>query len=213
MLKFSFAASLVLGVALPATASAAIIQTFDSRQSFAAAVGPILGLPISLPGAPPVFANALVSGPITFTARDGLLAGNGANILSTEFDADALILDFATPIFAVGLFGGVGDVDFGYFDGTVEVDAIGSGITTFVAGMRPTYFGFTSDTAFSRLKLSVQSFDGGVSSVAFATLQDQVDLSGVPEPASWALMIAGFGAIGVVKRHRRSNVARAAMIV
>ena len=33
--------------------------------------------------------------------------------------------------------------------------------------------------------------------------------SNVPEPASWAMMIAGFGLVGAVSRRRRSVVARA----
>ena len=32
-----------------------------------------------------------------------------------------------------------------------------------------------------------------------------VDLSAVPEPANWALMIAGFGAVGTTLRRRRSS--------
>jgi hypothetical protein len=33
---------------------------------------------------------------------------------------------------------------------------------------------------------------------------DNLAVAGVPEPANWALMIAGFGAIGVMSRRRRS---------
>jgi hypothetical protein len=33
--------------------------------------------------------------------------------------------------------------------------------------------------------------------------------SGVPEPASWALLIAGFGLVGAVQRRRRPRVAEA----
>jgi hypothetical protein len=213
MFRFPLIASLLLGVALPSPAAAAITQTFNSRLAFVSATGHAIGLPINLPGVPTVFAEKLVTGPIKLTALDSLLAGNGANIISTAFDSDVLILDFDQPIFAIGLFGGVGDVDFGYIDGDLAVDAVGSGITAFTALSQPTYFGLISDTGFSQLRLSVRSFDEGASSVAFASLQDRIDLpSAVPEPTSWALLIAGFGVVGVAQRRRRSKPVRAAML-
>ena len=209
MLKFSLIASFLLGAVLPNTAAAAIVHTFTNRQAFTAASGHTIALPIGLAGASPVFAASLLTGPIRLSARDGSLAGDGGGIVSTAFDSDALILDFAQPIFAIGLFGGVGDADFGYIDGALDIDAVGSGTTFFSAAARPTYFGLISDTGFSQLRLSVRSFDDGASSVAFAALQDRIDLPGaVPEPASWALMIAGFGAVGVIQRRRRSKQSR-----
>jgi hypothetical protein len=204
MLKFSFIASLILGTALPSPASAAIIQTFASRQAFVAASGHAIGLPLGLPGASPVFADSLVTGSIRLSARDGLLAGDGGGIVSTAFDSDELILDFNQPIFAIGLFGGIGDAAFGYIDGVLGIDAVGSGVAEFAAGAHPTYFGLISDTGFSQLRLSVRDFDEGASSVAFAALQDRIDLaSAVPEPTSWLLLIAGFGLVGAQHRRRR----------
>jgi PEP-CTERM motif len=34
-----------------------------------------------------------------------------------------------------------------------------------------------------------------------------VSLAAVPEPASWALMIGGFGLVGFAMRRRKANVA------
>lgn len=213
MRKFPLIASVLLCIALPSPAAAAITQTFSSRQAFVSATGHAISLPINLPGVSPVFAEKLVTGPITLTALDSQLAGNGTNIISTAFDSDVLILDFDTPIFAIGLFGGVGDVDFGYIDGDVAVDAVGSGMAAFTALSHPTYFGLISDTSFSQLRLSVRSFDSGASSVAFVSLQDRIDLStGVPEPSSWALLIAGFGVVGAAQRRRRSRPSRVPLV-
>ena len=40
-------------------------------------------------------------------------------------------------------------------------------------------------------------------------LLDGVSVAAVPEPAAWALLLAGFGAVGVAARRRRGNVAAA----
>jgi hypothetical protein len=49
---------------------------------------------------------------------------------------------------------------------------------------------------------------GGFTSFQAGSGLDDVSLSvGVPEPASWALMIAGFGGIGAMLRRRRDTAA------
>ena len=59
------------------------------------------------------------------------------------------------------------------------------------------YFGFTGATGLSHSIQDVSAWDLDV--------QDRV--AGVPEPSSWALMIAGFGGMGAILRRRRSLVA------
>ncbi len=205
MPKFAILIGTCLALAVPVIASAAIIQTVGSRAAFTAAVGHISGQPLSLPGAPPVFASSLVTGPITLSALADQLAGNGGGIISTALDSDVLILDFAQPIFAVGLFGGIGDIDFTYIAGVTDVELVGSGSTSFVNGITASYLGLVSDTAFSQLRLSVNSFDQGASSIGFVGLQNRVDLAtAVPEPASWATLTFGFAALGLMARRRRT---------
>jgi hypothetical protein len=42
-------------------------------------------------------------------------------------------------------------------------------------------------------------------------IQGQItNLGGVPEPASWALMLGGFGVVGVLARTRRRTMATVA---
>ena len=70
------------------------------------------------------------------------------------------------------------------------------------------YFGF-SDTLFDEVHLQVRNSTGPFSAGAFeAGAYDAVTLTnaipgGVPEPASWALMIAGFGLVGAAARRRK----------
>jgi hypothetical protein len=210
MTRLSILAATCLAIVLPDMASAAITQTFASRGAFVAAVGHVTGYPTGLAGQPPVFAASIVTGPVTLSALDDVLAGDGGDIVSTALDSDVLILDFAQPVFAVGLFGGIGDADFAFFDGETAIDVVGSGTTSFANTGTAQYFGLVSDTAFSQLRLSVQSFDGGTSSVAFVGLKRSIDLvGGVPEPSTWGLMMLGFGALGLIARRRRTVSMRA----
>lgn len=198
-------AALGLALALPAAASAAIVQTFADRPAFALAAPGVATYSLALPGAPPVFVSSFTAGALTVTAVDGLLAGDGVDLLSTELDADTLVLDFAAPVYGVGLYGGVVDFDFAYLAGTLSIDAVGSGAAVFAAP-QPGFFGFLSDVAFSQLRISLASFDTDATSVAFIGLQGQIDTAGtVPEPATWALLIAGFGLVGACQRTRRTR--------
>ncbi len=193
-------------LALPAATAATIVHTYTDRAVFAASVSRVTALPLAVPGAPPVFLPNYVSGGLTLTALDGQLAGDGIDLLSTELDGDTLVLDFAKPLYGVGLFGGVVDFDFAHIDGSLLVEAVGSGTATLLANGGAGFLGLRSDTAFSQLRMSVASFDGDASSVAFAAVQDHVDLAGgVPEPAAWALLIAGFVLVGSRQRARHDR--------
>ena len=64
--------------------------------------------------------------------------------------------------------------------------------------------GFASDTLQS---ITFNGGGGGNGEPFLAALTaDFGQVGGVPEPASWALMIAGFGLIGAAMRHRRERV-------
>ena len=58
---------------------------------------------------------------------------------------------------------------------------------------------FTALTANSRL-----SFSGTGTSDTLGGYVDSIKLTAVPEPATWAMMIAGFGAVGAMLRRRRA---------
>lgn len=75
------------------------------------------------------------------------------------------------------------------------------------------FFNFTSDTAFDRIDL-IQNGGGGFE-LDNVTIGNAIGLHGgngdnstgaVPEPASWATMLAGFGLVGGTMRARRRSV-------
>jgi hypothetical protein len=62
------------------------------------------------------------------------------------------------------------------------------------------YFGFTSDDAFSQVTISRPGSDlWGIDGISFN--------GAVPEPASWAMLIIGFGLTGAVMRRRAAAMA------
>jgi hypothetical protein len=67
------------------------------------------------------------------------------------------------------------------------------------------YFGFTDTTAISSVTITNISDDAwGIDDVSF-------NFSAVPEPAEWALMLAGFAGLGLALRTRRRTSLRAAV--
>lgn len=56
---------------------------------------------------------------------------------------------------------------------------------------------------------AVLSFSGAGMSDSYGGYVDNIRLTAVPEPATWAMMILGFGAVGAVLRQRRRRAALA----
>lgn len=70
--------------------------------------------------------------------------------------------------------------------------------TTIAAGAARTLYGVINDTSY-----------GDNPSTAFAVTLDRAgDVGGVPEPATWAMMMLGFGGVGYMLRRRQKVVAR-----
>ena len=86
------------------------------------------------------------------------------------------------------------------------------GVSTTVNGTMPIqFFGYTSATAFSTLTISLpfqSGFDiGNYGSIDNFTYGNVGGGGVVPEPATWAMMIIGFGAAGSMIRRRKAVVA------
>ena len=112
---------------------------------------------------------------------------------------DSLTFTFATPITHFGVdtigFGNVGTSDltvaWGANSSTLYSNISAPGGTVFFAGIIDTV-GFTSVTF-----TGTAPNDG----IAFDRLQVK---GAVPEPASWAMLITGFGMVGFAARRRRN---------
>lgn len=74
------------------------------------------------------------------------------------------------------------------------------------SGWTPGYFAFTAPSSTAVLSfLSIGTPDGQPP----IALLDNVSLQAVPEPATWALFIVGFGLVGAAARRRRTTVVTA----
>jgi hypothetical protein len=110
-----------------------------------------------------------------------------------------------------------GHPGFTWFDGSVQAyDTLDQVIFTSIGSTYHVSFDYvenSSSTTFSRLSTDGDTADtggNGLNIVVYAGNAAPVLQGGVPEPASWSLMILGFGGLGALLRHRRSQVALAA---
>ena len=63
-------------------------------------------------------------------------------------------------------------------------------------------------TTYTATKGSILTARAVGTSDSYGGYLDNISISGVPEPTSWAMMIGGFGLVGGTLRRRRSSVAR-----
>ena len=144
----------------------------------------------------------------------GYFAGNLNN--SSDFDAARAALLAATPSFPLpsGAFGTFTKVESGT---GISGNTINFGQTLYGETIFSIHYGAgqgpanpkQNSTAYYRVNFGtagVTSFQTEFGSVSNAVL---FSTTAVPEPASWALMIGGFGLLGAAARRRRVNVAYA----
>lgn len=159
----------------------------------------------------PDYSISSTSFEIRTTPAFGLPALFGANTTTggTRFAysnnaAASLVFNFVSPINAFGaFFGGLQTASSRilFSDGTAQSIALGGNPTD--GGF--SFVGFTSsDASISSVTIDVPFDLISVDDVRFRSAG--VGVGGVPEPATWGLMIAGFGGIGAMLRRRR-NVA------
>ncbi len=147
----------------------------------------------------------------------GTATTTDATILnSNQFDAHAfsgsnylwsdrsITINFAKTISSFGLFGS--DLNEVNLFGLQLIDNLGNTTTLAVPHSFPIasganmFFGF-SNPGVSYVSITLLNNPAGADGFGFDDLI--VGRSAVPEPASWALMIAGFGTIGAAMRRRR----------
>lgn len=82
----------------------------------------------------------------------------------------------------------------------------GATIGTYTSG----FFGFVTNSSAQFLGVAGQSYTvafNGIANGDTTTFIDRVSLAVVPEPATWAMLVAGFGLVGVAIRRRATTVA------
>jgi hypothetical protein len=207
-MKFlSLAATAALALALAAPASAAIlVSSADDSTGNAPFFGehftPTGGAWLAqLAAGVDVGTYSLLSQDFTL-AQASTVSGDAAFLAFDEvtYDDDAFVkivkstgeeFLFTRDILAVG---DLGHTDWVHFTSSV----LGAGSYTLVAGVRNSPN--DPDNSYPS-QLLVDSFSANAVDTGPA---------GVPEPASWALMVVGFGGLGAVLRGRRSGASQAA---
>jgi hypothetical protein len=127
-----------------------------------------------------------------------------AMVFNSSGYKDTITLTFNQPLRGVGLDFGVA---YNWAGGTTVVfDVDGQSFTTTPGltynGVKPSFLGFVSDTAFN--KLTITDNTGGF---AFDKLVTSTGVAPIPEPETYALMLAGLGLLGVAARRRKQKSA------
>jgi hypothetical protein len=202
--------SLALGCAGGAMASTLYVQTTPAG---AAALYP--GQPVAtFDGAAPGVYSTYTEAGVTFTADSGAMyidnsyIGDyntfGVNSLHNCYCSNsfgALTMTFATPVSGIGFFWGASDDQWTLSAYNSSDALIESFLLPITSGSNAGDFVGIKDPGIASAVLSGPSGD-----YIFIDNVEGVG-SGVPEPASWALMILGMGGVGFALRGRASKPA------
>lgn len=218
MLKVVLAAA-TLCVGLATAAQAVVVTTYTTQAEFLAArpvpsdatvtfggSGP--GPAITLDGA----AASASAGLLTVRADPGQLFGDGAAVVSTEIEREAIILEFSRPLIALGLSAFISDVNFSSLTGSLRFDLNGGSTVFALAAPTVGFQGLLSDMAFSSVRISLDTVDPDASSVAFVGLTDILfaavaPVTDVPAPGFAALLIPAMALAGTRARATRAGAA------
>ncbi len=191
MIRFgSWALAMLAAVAASGTASA--LTVYHSAAEFAAAGLGVTSHAITYPGDPDDPFNDYVVvpspyriGPVRFSSPTLVLYNDFGSYIAGY---DGLTLTLSNTRAIALTYGGFYGID----DAVVTVD--GTAIDLGAVESLETYFiGFSSATPINTI-----TFSGGDENDIYAMASD----GAVPEPATWALMIAGFGLVGTTLRRR-----------
>ncbi len=153
------------------------------------------------------FNDATLVPGLTITTDAGTLANSQFEDRVTRSGGEMTLFTFASPIKAFGGFfnltpGGVAQLL------RFSIDGVDVGTqTASVSGFQ--FFGFSSTTAFSSVKIVAGTGSGNAETYHLDNLRFAA--AAVPEPATWAMMILGFGLIGGAMRSRQTAKVRFAI--
>jgi hypothetical protein len=205
------AAPLLVALAVAAPAHAAITSYTDAATFMAAVQNAGTDSFDDLGGFLPVDNPATRSAGVygyTVDASTGLFGLNdgGNGLLSTNDLFDTLVFsNFGAGVTAAGLNAFGTDFDGFPISGVTinvrVVDTLGDTLTLNASNVTPaSFFGFTSTAQLDSLVVEIFSQNS-----AYATANDLVLASAVPEPSTYALMLGGLGMVGWLARRRRAD--------
>lgn len=197
-------------VALPTVASATAVIGGNTRVAFGSLVS---GLQVGLTGT-----ATLVGSMEGLTVNFGITGGDLDDSLAgtIRHDGSGVTLSNGTNI--VGLSNFVINTGTSFVEGDVSLNgtSLGSGLNLFTFNLGSVTLAELTNLSNPLLDLSITSTASGALDAAFGTgdtvgLQlglaataPELSTGAIPEPASWAMMIIGFGAVGTAMRRRQA---------
>jgi hypothetical protein len=158
--------------------------------------------------------NALSTAPV-----GGRITGFGFNGNPEITGAQSLSGPFTTPVINAGFpqIGGQTTIDFCLTSGNNCNGGAGGGVLNGTSAMQTFALSFANPVTsvdFNNFIIRYQSITGsrlGDSGIGLGTNDGGFDPGGgeVPEPATWAMLLSGFGLVGMASRRRRSAVVSA----
>lgn len=134
----------------------------------------------------------------SFTGLDGTFAS------IADISLDAFANSFTTNPFIS--FGAVNPITVSFSNAAFTRSSLGTSVT--ISGIATFFNGIAADTNTGDFTLAVSSQGGSpsASNFTFTGNASAPAVAAVPEPATWALMLVGFGGIGFAMRRRKSKV-------
>jgi len=152
-----------------------------------------------------LFATVWVSGPATVTYDYvGSESGYNTSLFATFFSSTGTVTESAGSR-AVGTVNAGGALNFGFRDGR-GIDILNSMGATFTGASNPSFLILGSNVATSGQSSYLLGYnDSYMGDADFDDIVVRVSVSPIPEPSTYALMLAGLAAVGFVARRRRST--------
>jgi hypothetical protein len=188
-----------IAASLALTAGAASAATYDFEAEAAGPKGPVL---VQLDSGVTMTITRIGGGPIEVAARTAYPPGWGGHALSPFLDvsAGAFMLTFSSAISAISVDVG----DFAPSDEDVFTLTAGSGSAS---GSQSGSTGFPFFTTLSVTGISsfTAVLSGGSSSFPESVFWDNITVTAVPEPGTYAMLAAGLAVVGTIARRRRTT--------
>jgi hypothetical protein len=208
-----------LGVIAMASPAAASVVEYTSQAAFNAAASGVSTFTFDQGNVPPLF--TVESNPVTFNGVTFQDLATPTNAMTGGSPILFLVSASTTPIYGQdflsfqntdpgiqGTISSAGATAFGFtFGSNVPVGlpatlTLNTGETFAITpGSSAQFVGFTSDAPITSISFN---YDNGF---AFDVLSVSSNLAAVPEPASWGLMVLGFGGLGAALRRARRRPA------